>query len=133
PCDHEWRCVVVGDSYFGHKKLRTRGEMMSGTSAVSWDVPSEKLLDFVKDVMQKTGFYSQAVDVFESKDGEFYINELQAFWGSKNPHQMLRNGIPGRYVKINDKWIFEEGEFNTNNSYDLRLKHALSLFHGNRL
>ena len=127
PCEFEWRVVKIGDSYFAHKKLKSLGQMFSGTSEVSWDAPSEDLLNFVKMVCDKGGFLSQALDIFEPKPGKFYVNELQAFFGSKNPHQMIINGKPGRYRPISGEWRFEEGNFNTNNSYDLRLQNVLEL------
>jgi len=126
-CDFEWRCVRIGDSFFGHKKLACRGKMKSGTSRVSWDPPPGKLLDFVKHVTDKGNFLSQAVDIFEDRNGNYLVNELQAFWGSKNPHQMIVNGKPGRYILMDGQWVFEEGEFNANNSYDLRLDHVINI------
>ena len=125
--DFEWRCVRIGDSFFGHKKLAGRGEMKSGTSKVSWDPPPEKLLNFVKHVTDKGNFLSQAIDIFEDSRGNYLVNELQAFWGSKNQHQMIINGKPGRYILKDYQWAFEEGEFNTNNSYDLRLDHVINI------
>lgn len=127
PTDFEWRAVRIGDSYFAHKKLGRMGSMFSGTSKVGWDGPSEKLLDFVEMVTDKRGFLSQAVDLFEDDKGNFYVNELQCFFGSKNPHQMILDGTPGRYVRDGSGWKFEEGHFNSNNSYDLRLRHVLEL------
>lgn len=125
--EYEWRCVVINDSYFGHKKLRSLGEKMSGTSKVSWDVPDEELLNFLKKIVDKNGFQSQAIDLFYDKTRGYLVNELQCFWGSKNPHQMIKNGIPGRYLYQEGEWIFDEGSFNQNNSYDLRLQHVLEL------
>lgn len=127
PTDFEWRAVRIGDSYFAHKKLGRMGGMFSGTSRVGWDGPSEKLLDFVEMVTDKRGFLSQAVDIFEDDKGHFYVNELQCFFGSKNPHQMILDGRPGRYIRAGSGWKFEEGHFNSNNSYDLRLRHVLAL------
>lgn len=130
PCDFEWRCVRIGDSYFGHKKLSAFGEMKSGTSRVSWDPPPDALLNFVKEVTDRGGFLSQAVDIFPGPKGHYLVNELQAFWGSKNPHQMIIDGKPGRYLYKNGQWVFQEGEFNTNNSYDLRLSHVIDMIKG---
>ena len=127
PVDFEWRCVKICESYFAHKKLRSIGEMMSGTSKVSWDGPLEKLLDFMKVVTEKGDMLSQAIDIFEDEKGNYLVNELQCFWGSKNPHQMILDGIPGRYIHKGGQWVFEKGEFNTNNSYNLRLNHVLKL------
>jgi glutathione synthase/RimK-type ligase-like ATP-grasp enzyme len=126
-CDFEWRAVRIGDSYFAHKKLRSFGEMFSGTSKVSWEGPSSDLLDFVKKVCDKRNFLCQAVDIFEDRRGRFLVNELQSFFGSQNPHQMIINGKPGRYIDRDSRWSFEEGDFNVNNSYDLRLDHVIRL------
>lgn len=125
--DFEWRLVRIGDSFFGHKKLGSRGEMFSGTSRVDWQGPPAELLDFVQQVTDRRNFLCQAVDVFEPQPGRFLVNEMQCFWGSRNPHQMMIDGKPGRYVKKNSGWVFEEGAFNTNNSYDLRLQHVMQL------
>ena len=52
---------------------------------------------------------------------------MQCFFGSKNPHQMIRDGVPGRFVRKGGSWVFEEGSFNSNNSFDLRLQHVLDI------
>ena len=125
--DAEWRCVRIGDSFFAHKKNHTFGELMSGTSKVQWEKPSEELLNFVKNVTDKRNFLCQSIDLFEYRDGKLLVNEIQCFWGSRNPHQMIINGVPGRYLNKNGKWLFEKGTFNTNNSFDLRIEHVISL------
>lgn len=132
-CDFEWRVVRIGDSYFGHKKIRKRGEMFSGTSEVRWDAPPERLLNFVKYVCDTGKFLSQAVDIFEDENGQYLVNELQCFFGSKHPHQMILNGKPGRYIDRDGRWIFEEGNFNTHDSFDLRLAHVIQLLENNML
>lgn len=131
-CDFEWRAVRIGNSYFAHKKLRSRGNMFSGTSKVSWDGPSRELLNFVKEITDKRKFLCQAIDIFEPEPEKFFVNEMQCFWGSKNPHQMIINGKPGRYTLKNGDWSFEEGNFNSNNSYDLRLTHCLEILNKNK-
>jgi glutathione synthase/RimK-type ligase-like ATP-grasp enzyme len=122
----EWRVVRIGESFFAHQKLPVRG-MHSGTSNVGWVTPPEELLDFTRGVTDKRGFWSQAVDVFEDEEGGYYVNELQCFFGSHNPHQMIIDNEPGRFIVIDGLWTFEAGTFNTNNSYHLRLKHVMSL------
>jgi hypothetical protein len=46
---------------------------------------------------------------------------------------MLIDGKPGRYINKSGKWIFEEGDFNTNESYDLRLQAALDLLQSGKI
>jgi len=121
----EWRCVRIGDSFFAHKKL-VEGTMASGTLKKGYDEVPEELLNFIKNVSDKHSLKSVAIDVFE-KEEEYYINEIQCFFGQSDPYQMLVNNKPGRYIYKNNKWIFEEGMFNTNECYDLRLEHVLKL------
>lgn len=127
PHEFEWRCVRIGDSYFGHKKLPVRGIKASGTSEVKWDTPEKELLDFIKEITEKIDFSSVAIDVFEISRGQYLVNEIQCFFGSKNPHQMIHEGTPGRFVSRGKEWVFEPGDFNTNNSFDLRLRHVLDI------
>jgi len=126
PFRNEWRAVRIGESYFAHQKLPVRG-MHSGTSRVKWGAPPEPLLDFVREVTDKRGFLCQAVDIFEDEKGNYFVNELQSFFGSHNPHQMIIDDQPGRFVLKNGEWAFEPGTFNTNNSYNLRLEHVMRL------
>jgi hypothetical protein len=121
----EWRIVRVGDSFFGHVKLADKRNMHSGTSLVSWEKPSPQLLNLVKEITDTHNFRSQAFDIFETPDGQYLINECQTFFGSHNPHQMIIDEEPGRYIWVNGFWQFESGDFNRNNSYDLRLADAL--------
>ena len=68
-----------------------------------------------------------AVDLFEDGKGGYLINELQCIFGHVQKFICQKNGKPGRYRFTGNDWIFEEGMFNTNLSYDIRLEHALSL------
>ncbi|MGM0613689.1 MAG: ATP-grasp domain-containing protein [Bacteroidota bacterium] len=120
----EWRCVRIGDSFFAHKKL-VKGTMASGTLEKGYDTVPAKLLSFIKAVTDKHHLTSVAIDVFEKENG-YLINEIQCFFGQSDPYQMLVNGKPGRYIWNDNSWLFEEGMFNTNECYDLRLEHALS-------
>jgi glutathione synthase/RimK-type ligase-like ATP-grasp enzyme len=125
PHSFEWRCVRIGDSYFAHKKVAKKGKA-SGTLDKSYDNPPLELLDFIDQFSNKFGITSAAIDLFEH-NGKYLINEIQCIFGQSDEYQMLVDGKPGRYVRKNDKWFFEEGLFNTNKNYDLRLEHALSL------
>lgn len=124
--DFEWRVVAIGDSYFAHKKLKI-GEKASGSTLKQYDNPPLKLFDFAKNIMDRFGFYSQAIDMFETNEGQLLVNEMQCIFGQSDPYQMLVNGTPGRYRFIDGKWVFEEGNFNTNESYDLRIAHIINM------
>jgi hypothetical protein len=124
----EWRMIRLGNSFFGHQKLK-KGRFHSGSKLVGWYEPPRKLLDFCRDVTEKGQFLSMDLDIFETPDGRYLVNELQAVFGSVNPSQMYINGKPGRFVYgINSKsWIFEDGYFCRNASCDLRVKTLLEL------
>ncbi len=100
--------------------------MASGTKNKIYDNPPMALFDFMKEICDETGFYSQAVDIFEAPNGGYLVNEIQTIFGQSDEYQMIVDGKRGRYI-YNQGWIFEEGDFNTNKSYDLRIEHALEL------
>lgn len=80
-------------------------------------------MDFIKYVCDVSNLSSMNVDFFEDHKGNFYVNELQTFYGSRiKPYQMCVDGEPGRYLYINDEWVFEKGMFNQNNSCNLRIE-----------
>jgi hypothetical protein len=124
----EWRMIRIGNSYFGHQKLR-KGDFHSGSSLVGWVEPPEALLRFAKHVCDAGHFQSMCLDVFEDKAGRYYVNELQAVFGSYNPSQMYIDGKPGRfwYNEREDRFEFEEGYFNQNGSCNLRVQHLLEI------
>ncbi|MBX2874354.1 MAG: hypothetical protein KTR30_19695, partial [Saprospiraceae bacterium] len=126
PHDYEWRCVRIGDSFFAHKKLMD-GEKASGSLLKGYENPPLELMDFVKEVTDAYGFYSQAVDVFEPRPGQYLINEMQCIFGQSDPYQMKVDGIIGRYVYHSDQWVFEAGDFNGLESYLLRMDHFIEL------
>lgn len=108
----EWRVIKVGNSYMGHQKL-LKGDKASGSGLVGWVAPPEELLYMVKDICEKGGFDVMDVDIFETEDGQYLVNELQAIFGSYLPYQMKVDNRPGRFVYSEDKgFVFEEGEFN---------------------
>jgi glutathione synthase/RimK-type ligase-like ATP-grasp enzyme len=122
----EWRVVRIGDSFFAHKKI-VRGEKASGSLLKGYENPPLQLLDFVKGITDKADFRSQAIDIFETDDCQYLVNEMQCIFGQSDPYQMLVNGKPGRYLWANGEWVFEEGLFNTNESYDLRMEDVIRL------
>jgi len=121
--DFEWRCVIIGDSFFAHKKIAINN-MSSGTLIKDYNNVPLKLLDYLLEFTRKTGVNSVALDLFES-NGNYLVNEIQCFFGQSDPYQMLVDNKPGRYQYNGKEWIFEEGMFNTNQCYDLRLEHAI--------
>lgn len=126
PHEFEWRVVRIGESYFAHKKVKL-GDKASGSLLKQYDNPPLDILDFVRMITDTFGLFSQAVDIFESDNG-YLVNEMQCIFGQSDPYQMLVNGRPGRYFRRNDEWIFEVGDFNTNECYDLRLDTAIQLY-----
>ena len=119
PHEYEWRAVRIGNSFFAHKKIKIR-DKASGTLLKNYDNPPTELLDFVRQITDKHGFYSQAIDVFDSGRG-YLVNEMQCIFGQSDPFQMKVNGVPGRYIYTDNKWVFEPGDWAKNMCYDLRL------------
>lgn len=121
--DYEWRVVKVGESYFAHKKLKI-GEKASGTKLKAYDNPPIGLLEYVDDLCVRNNFDIMAVDILVSNN-KFYVNEMQTKWGQKFDFLMMVNGEKGRYVKKNNLWCFEKGNYNENASFDLKLEYII--------
>ena len=126
PHNFEWRVVKIGDSFFAHKKLK-QGEKTSGSLLKNYDNPPLNLFDFVKEITARFNFQSVAIDLFESNN-TYLVNEIQCIFGQSDPYQMLVDGNPGRYKYENNQWVFEEGDFNQNQSYNLRLETIIENF-----
>lgn len=121
--DFEWRVVRIGDSFFAHKKLKI-GDKASGTLDKGYENPPLDVLDFVKELTDKFQFFSQGVDLFHTDKG-YLINEIQCIFGQSDPYQMMVDGLVGRYQYRSGNWIFEEGDFNKNQCYNLRLEYLI--------
>ena len=132
PHNYEWRCVRIGDSFFAHKKM-VKGEKASGSLVKGYENPPFPLLDFVEEVTDKRHFRSQSVDVFETADGRYLVNEMQCTFGQSDPYQMLVDSVPGRYRRIDGKWVFEAGDFNRFKSFLLRLEYFVEVLTSNQL
>jgi len=128
PDPKEWRMIRIGDSYFGHQKLR-KGEFHSGSRLYGWYDPPRELLDFAREITEDGKFTSMCIDILETMNGNYYVNELQSLFGASQPHQMRVNNKPGRYVydSQEEQWCYEEGEFNTNGSCNLRVEALLEI------
>jgi glutathione synthase/RimK-type ligase-like ATP-grasp enzyme len=127
PHDYEWRAVRIGDSYFAHQKIKYQ-DKASGSKGIDYVNPPLNLLDLVKNICEANHFKCMAIDLFDDGNGGFLVNELQTIFGHVQDHIMEVDGKPGRYVFQDNQWVFEPGDFNTNESYDLRLKTAISLY-----
>ncbi|MEI6821266.1 MAG: hypothetical protein WCL51_04990 [Bacteroidota bacterium] len=125
PHDFEWRVVRIGDSFFAHKKL-IKNQKASGSLLKEYLNPPLDLFNFVKNITDRFNFYSQAIDIFEAENG-YLINEMQCIFGQSDSYQMKVDGKIGRYIYNNNKWLFEEGDFNKNESYNLRIKYLIDL------
>ncbi|MBS9767578.1 MAG: hypothetical protein KGV44_08565 [Flavobacteriaceae bacterium] len=121
PVEHEWRIIQIGNSFFGHQKL-LKGGFASGSGRVGWKKPPKELLDLTRNICEKGNFRSMAVDIFETKNGEYFVNEIQTMFGSYLDSQMYINDVPGRYVWNGKDYVFEEGEFNKFGSRLLRVE-----------
>lgn len=126
----EWRIIRLGDSFFGHQKL-LKGDFASGSGRAGWEAPPRHLLELVRGLTDRFGFRSVAVDIFETVDDRFLINEVQSLFGSYDDAQMRVDGVPGRYQYRDGEYRFEEGHFNVHNSYKLRVEDFAALLGGN--
>ncbi len=126
----EWRIIKVGDSYFGHQKAKV-GRIHSGNPGAGHVDPPKQLLELTKKVCDVGNFRAMNVDIFEDKKGNYFINELQTFWGGKKKSQMTINGKYCRYKDIDGNWILEHGTFNQNRSCNLRVEDFVKILKKN--
>lgn len=124
----EWRMIRIGESYFGHQKLK-EGEFHSGSGKVGWYDPPRELLDFVRVLTDNAGYTALSVDIFETPDGRYVVNEIQSHFAAYVESQMYIDGRPGRYLYdyADGEWRFEEGVFCRNSCCDLRVSALLAL------
>lgn len=131
PDAKEWRMRRIGKSYFGSQKLRI-GEFHSGTGVDVWYDPPRSLLDFTREITECKGFKSMSLDIFETTEGRYLVNELHTIFGTNRPYEMLVNGKPGRYLYGHDAnlWHFEDGIFCQNASCNLRVVALVEIMGG---
>ena len=122
----EWRLVRIGDNYFGYQKMQV-GDFHSGSHEILLERPSNKLLNFLKEVTDKGGFKSMDVDVFETDEGFLYVNELQTVFGTggllKAAERMPE--MNERHFLENGQWKTEKGDFFRNGFCNIRVKELL--------
>lgn len=129
PHEYEWRCAKIGESYFAYKKLKI-GQTASGSKQFAYGEPPLEILDFTRELCDKYQFNFMAIDMFY-ENNKILVNELQTIFGHKNPFICKVNNQTGRYIYNNGSWLFEAGDFNINESFNLRLKVATDLFNSN--
>jgi glutathione synthase/RimK-type ligase-like ATP-grasp enzyme len=119
----EWRMIRIGESYFGHQKLKD-GAFHSGSGKVGWYDPPRALLDFIRELTENAGYTAMNVDIFETLDGHLVVNEIQSHFAAYVESQMYIDGKPGRYLYdySNGEWRFEKGVFCRNSCCDLRVR-----------
>ena len=127
PHNFEWRAVRIGNSYFAHKKIKV-GDKASGSKGIEYVDPPVSLLNFTRELCEKHNFQFMAVDLFEDGKYEYLVNELQPIFGHVQDFILSIDGKSGRYQYIHNQWVFQEGDFNSNESYDLRLETAIDIF-----
>lgn len=125
PEAREWRVTCIGGSWFAHRKGRI-GDFHSGSKIIEYENPPVELLEYCRDIVEKGKFRAIAIDVLESVDKKYMAIELQTYFGCNRPHMMEIDGKRGRYLHGDGIWKFEEGDFNRNNSCNLRIQDGLA-------
>ncbi len=122
-CDLLWehRIIRIGDSYFGYKKVVGKHGFASGSGLAEWGEPPRDILEKVRQWTDMFGIRSMAADIFETKTGEFLINEMQTVFGNKVTPLLSFDGKAGRFVYRNGNFEFEEGEYTIPGTYELRV------------
>jgi len=125
PHEYEWRIVRIGDWYLYRKKIKI-GDFASGSGKLCYEKPNISLLEFVRNVTDKGGLTSMAVDIFVTGKDEYLVNELQTVFGA---HNIPVNENTGRYIYNYKKreWVFEQGDFYKNNCANLRVEYLIKL------
>ena len=123
----EWRVHRIGDSFFGFGKVK-RGDFHSGSGETDWTPPPIGAFNLAWEITERGGFKSMAVDIFETVDGRFLVNELQCVYGQHGSTQLVKDGVSGRMLRSsNGEWRFEAGDFCVNHGCNLRVQEALKL------
>jgi len=126
PHEFEWKMVKIGKSYFAHKKVKV-GQKASGSKVKQFEMPDNKLLNFIENLCKQNNFNSVDIDLFEN-NGNYLINEIQCVFGIPYGYLMKIDDKKGRLIKKNNDWLFEEGDFTVNECCNLRLLTAIDIF-----
>ncbi len=127
PGMEEWRMVRIGNAYFGHMKMQDQHTgKHSGSLLKGWQRPTDEMLDLLHAVTERGGFRSMNVDMFRDSEGHLYVNELHTVFGQSTQHLMIVEGTPGRFIRENGGWKFEEGNFVEGHSAKARINYFIS-------
>lgn len=128
PNVREWRVVRIGESYFGYEKLKL-GDYHSGSLEREYHRLVDRLLNFAKSIMDIGAFMSMDLDIFETEDGQYLVNELQTMFGMSRSEMCVVDGKAGRMLFYQDTetWDFEPGDFCKNHLCNLRVNTLLRM------
>ncbi len=122
----EWRTARIGDSYFANQKVK-KGEFHSGSREAIYCRPPDDLLDLCRSITEHGPFLSMGVDVLQTPDGRYRVNEMPPVFGCKREELTIVDGEPGRLLRDADsgEWRFEPGRFCRNTLCNLRIRTLL--------
>ena len=81
----------------------------------------------LRQITELKEFTSMDIDIFETEDGRFLINELQTVFGCSSPEiQMKIDDVPGRYIHTATGWQFEKGDFFANHMCNHRIEYLIN-------
>ena len=131
-CDVKWehRIIRIGDTFLGYRKVVGKHGFASGSGLAAWGEPPRRALDMVREITDRFGFRSMAIDIFETADGEYLVNEMQALFGSVERSLLNIDGKDGRYVWKGGDYRFEEGYWNVKRCYELRVQDFVRVLEG---
>lgn len=117
----EWRIIKIGDTYAGYQRPVENGH--GSCSEMIFGFPPIDMLQLIKHISENDNIGSLSLDVLVSKDGQYYVTEMQTLYGSFNNTQCAVNGVAGRIIFKNNNFTFEPGDnFFILNSNVLRVK-----------
>ncbi len=119
----EWRISRIGDAFFVRLKEKV-GEFHSGSGKINWQKARPEILDMAMQVTEIGNFKSMGVDIFETPNGEIFVNEIHTVFGVK---KLETDENSGKWTFIDGKWNFEQGEFSEFQFAKERVSYVLGL------
>jgi glutathione synthase/RimK-type ligase-like ATP-grasp enzyme len=107
---YDLRITIIGNNYFGYFREVPKGDFRASGSGliVKQNVPFDALY-FARSIKEKLPYATYlSVDMLRNKlDGQLYVIETSIFNRIRTSQQMAIDGIPGKYIFENDKFIFQ--------------------------